>query len=278
MYVDHGLSFDLDSVFALTSASLVELKSQHCTRSDDAECISLYYVTQGTVCVKTGTGITVVRCRPYHSVLIGPTTRQYDVLPLEGRAVFYVLDVRPEPRDSEEILSLYRDRLRTYETPNHTTLLDFFYHTIWEFESPESQPEILSCLVATIFSIACDTDADTKLHKRYPQSSETLASSVDALIDSEYSRVHDSNGIARMLRSNTEYVERSYQMARGVSVTNALHSRRVHEACVLLCDEESFPVKQVAEWCGYTSSGQFSRVFKRLVGATPTEFRRRHGL
>ena len=48
---------------------------------------------------------------------------------------------------------------------------------------------------------------------------------------------------------------------------------RIREACVLL-QMTNFPVSEVADKTGFADSLYFSKVFRLMVGKTPTEFRK----
>jgi len=56
-----------------------------------------------------------------------------------------------------------------------------------------------------------------------------------------------------------------------------LHALRVVHARVLL-ETTYLPVEQVAQACGYQDVGTFRRLFSRLTGERPADYREQHRL
>ena len=50
---------------------------------------------------------------------------------------------------------------------------------------------------------------------------------------------------------------------------------RIRKACELLSDT-NYPIAQIAPMIGYEHSTYFFSIFKRMIGLTPAEYRRRH--
>ncbi|MEL6365859.1 MAG: helix-turn-helix domain-containing protein [Pseudomonadota bacterium] len=67
---------------------------------------------------------------------------------------------------------------------------------------------------------------------------------------------------------------RRFRSATGMSPLNYTQTLRVEEAKQLL-ETTAAPVDEIARSVGYEDPGAFRRVFKRLVGETPREYRRR---
>ncbi|MBV5345191.1 MAG: helix-turn-helix domain-containing protein [Rhodoferax sp.] len=51
-----------------------------------------------------------------------------------------------------------------------------------------------------------------------------------------------------------------------------LHRQRIIRAKVLL-ETTYLPIEQIAQACGYTDTGSFRRVFKKIAGALPAHYR-----
>ena len=68
---------------------------------------------------------------------------------------------------------------------------------------------------------------------------------------------------------------RVYRASTGHSITGAIHRLKIKEARALLARNE-LTVLEVADACGFRDVGYFRRVFKGLVGMTPTRFRQLH--
>lgn len=69
---------------------------------------------------------------------------------------------------------------------------------------------------------------------------------------------------------------RRFRAAIGMSPLEYIHALRLEEAKQLL-EARDDPVEAVAEQVGYQDSSYFSRLFKRKVGLTPAQYRKRFG-
>jgi AraC-like DNA-binding protein len=102
---------------------------------------------------------------------------------------------------------------------------------------------------------------------------ESIASRVDAYVAAHYHRPIGTPEIARELRYNPYYLERAYHQERGKSIREAIHERRIKEACAHLLLSRTQGVAEIAALCGYRDAGYFRRVFKRATHLTPHHYR-----
>lgn len=70
--------------------------------------------------------------------------------------------------------------------------------------------------------------------------------------------------------------KRRFEQATGMSPLEYVHTLRLEEAKQLL-EASELPVEAVAEEVGYQDSSFFGRLFRRKVGLTPAQYRRRFG-
>jgi AraC-like DNA-binding protein len=83
--------------------------------------------------------------------------------------------------------------------------------------------------------------------------------------------------LARHLATNTTYLSRALNEGLGQNFNEFVNRIRVHAVQAELAQPESDrDVLAIALDAGFNSKASFNRVFKRLTGETPTEFRRRH--
>ena len=66
-----------------------------------------------------------------------------------------------------------------------------------------------------------------------------------------------------------------YKSRTGVSVSDQLQRIRMAAACQLLCETDQ-SIAYIAAHCGYAQPATFMRVFKKVNGVTPTEYRNNH--
>lgn len=70
--------------------------------------------------------------------------------------------------------------------------------------------------------------------------------------------------------------KRRFEQATGMSPLEYVHTLRLEEAKQVLESTEA-PIEAVAQEVGYQDSSFFSRLFRRKVGLTPSQYRRRFG-
>ena len=84
--------------------------------------------------------------------------------------------------------------------------------------------------------------------------------------------VHDA--LASKFRIHPGYMSRLFKQTTGETVSGYLFRRRMEKA-VMLLQNESCMVSEVAEMIGYPNASYFSYMFKKYTGYTPKEFRQR---
>lgn len=153
--------------------------------------------------------------------------------------------------------------------------------TEWEREVPMTQfeeaiysdnaDEIRSRMISSAKSV-CETALEVK-EKRAPN----IVRPVLDLIEKEFSSPDFSLAdAAEALGLTASYLSHSFKQASGVNFIDALAARRIEEAKKLLT-QNSLEIYSVAEKCGYSGAGYFSRVFKKTTGLTPAAYREEHG-
>ena len=70
------------------------------------------------------------------------------------------------------------------------------------------------------------------------------------------------------------YFSRYFRTAYNQTFIEYLTEYRIQQA-VRLLEETTIPVREIAFRVGYADAGYFSKVFKRHVGVTPSDYRNR---
>ncbi len=83
------------------------------------------------------------------------------------------------------------------------------------------------------------------------------------------------NGLAEYLHLSPKYVSSRFKQVTGESFAEFLNRVRFERARELLLDPEQ-KVSEIAEAVGYSDTNYFSIAFKKNVGLTPSEFRKRY--
>jgi|SRR5690625_499236 len=121
----------------------------------------------------------------------------------------------------------------------------------------------------------------TRLLKR--EKSLSIVSSVNETNKREvaeiikYINIHYSSNISLSLLSqhfhlNEQYISRLFKEVTGGNIINYLNAVRVNEAQRLL-QESDLKIIEVSKNVGYANNVHFWRVFKRLTGISPSEYR-----
>ena len=170
------------------------------------------------------------------------------------------------PRD----ITLAVPRVATVGDPE--ALSELFRRFISDQESGILDPLSASHLVALMVCMISEEKEETRsFAMRGEQAS--LADAVHRYIETNYARPITTSAIARDLHYNADYMERVFRGRWRMSIIDALHQKRIGMARASLNGEPGKNVNEIAFECGYTDPGYFRRMFKRLTGLTPREFR-----
>ncbi len=66
----------------------------------------------------------------------------------------------------------------------------------------------------------------------------------------------------------------AFKNAFGITPVEYLNNYRVNRAIILLMNNDSISIEAISEKCGFESSAYFRRVFKKITGKTPREYRK----
>ena len=100
-----------------------------------------------------------------------------------------------------------------------------------------------------------------------------LAGRADAYIHAHFHQPLTASVVAATLGCNANYLARLYRQEYGITLTEAIHQRRLDYARRLLLEGYA-NIDEIARECGFEDVGYFRRLFKRREGLTPLAFRR----
>jgi AraC-like DNA-binding protein len=95
-------------------------------------------------------------------------------------------------------------------------------------------------------------------------------------MDREYARPLNVASLARMTHTSEAHFIRTFKATFGETPHRYLQRRRVERAMFLLRQTDR-SVTEISLDVGFFSLGTFSRTFREIMGASPTEFRQRGG-
>lgn len=103
----------------------------------------------------------------------------------------------------------------------------------------------------------------------WPQSYAELAS---AIIKAQFAEDLSLQIVASQINVNPSYLSRVFKQETGVNFVNALTRVRIETAQYYLRTTR-YKVYEIADKVGYRNTAYFSKLFKKVTGITPDEYR-----
>lgn len=121
---------------------------------------------------------------------------------------------------------------------------------------------------ASLLSVQPDQTAGTPSHSVIEQIRNTIDS---CFANADFSLQY----VCDMYRYNSKYVSRKFREETGMSFSDYLQSCRIHHACNRL-KETDRSIQEIATSIGYRDALYFSKVFRKQMGMSPSEYRKQH--
>lgn len=80
--------------------------------------------------------------------------------------------------------------------------------------------------------------------------------------------------LAALAYLSPTYFSRVFRESTGSTVTEYMQNKRIYHAIEML-QTSNKPITSISEECGYTDVKHFTRLFKRIIGMAPSEYRKR---
>lgn len=142
-----------------------------------------------------------------------------------------------------------------------------YIQSLEAFRAPETIKEVRAAFLAVFDRYYSLSEYDPSINY------EAMAQRVDQEVSK---RLADPNlcpnTLAADLNISTNYLRTIYKRTTGISLTDSIRDRRMHEACRLLI-ESDYPIKEVALMVGYSNYNYFFTGFRKMIGMTPLAFR-----
>ncbi|WP_123041176.1 response regulator [Cohnella candidum] len=102
-----------------------------------------------------------------------------------------------------------------------------------------------------------------------------VVETVKAYIHQHYTEELELSRLADVVYLTPSYLSKLFKTETGETITDFLISVRMERAKALLRDKHALKTYEVGEKVGYADPAYFNKVFKKVVGCTPKEFRER---
>ena len=264
------LSFDVgDSLEALNAGLFVSPGfGTHAERVIDSH--ELIFVIQGRLDMfEENRSFALLRNQ---TLLLSPGRRHGGLLPYTPDVNFYWVHFRMLEHATSNAW-VHVPKVTTIRNPDGLT--ELFCRFISDQESGTLDPVSAAHLVSLMLCAVGD-DARTPAEgpaAEPPTDHAALADRIQCYIDAHFPEPISTSSIAAGLHYNADYLERVFRTRTRMSILDALHQKRIGAARVLLHSEAGKNINEIAFQCGYTDPGYFRRIFKRVTGLTPREFR-----
>ena len=117
----------------------------------------------------------------------------------------------------------------------------------------------------------------TMSNKQYLNQKRSLDSinRVIQYIESHYQTDISLSELADLLRVNRFYFCRFFKEVTGSTPIEYLNNFRIHQAVSLMRRQPGYTITQVATLVGYNDSSYFARVFRNIMGESPSTYKAR---
>jgi len=105
--------------------------------------------------------------------------------------------------------------------------------------------------------------------------SQSVISKAKVYIKSNLHNDITRDGIANYVFLNADYLTRIFKRSTGLSLTEYLTEQRIQKSITMLLNSET-SISDIAADVGYDNFTYFSKMFKKITGATPSEYRKKH--
>lgn len=142
---------------------------------------------------------------------------------------------------------------------------DFFVIRLEDTRTVDEIPMLLTQMI----SFFRKEVKKAKEENQYSKHTRTLINYIDAHIQQNIDLV----SIARTLNLNYKYVSKLFRKETGVNFIDYVYQKKVRLAKDLL-KSQNCKIEDVSYYLGFSEPYYFSRVFKRYIGMTPSEYRK----
>lgn len=133
--------------------------------------------------------------------------------------------------------------------------------------------ELYRCSIETL-KIICRRNSDNPIYSK-GQSADVTVQNMQKYIERNFSYCISLEYMSDLFFLNKNYVSSLFKAKSGINFTDYLSKVRVEKAKALL-KNPNIRISQVAANVGYTNTKYFFRVFKKLTGFTPEEYRNKN--
>jgi AraC-like DNA-binding protein len=179
---------------------------------------------------------------------------------VKGERASYVAD-KNDPWEYRYIAFTGKLSSRYNSLPPVINVKDIIFPNVEEYRDGVTE----YVLAGQLFRLTAELFAEEKHSNQYVRK-------VKNLIKNTYMEELRIEQIAKEVSLDRRYLSRIFKKETGKTIQEYLLSTRMKYACIFLKDGRS--VSECAALCGYSDLPNFSKMFKRTYGISPTEFQK----
>lgn len=234
------------------------------------DCHQLLYIVSGQVEVTVdGTAFSA----DAGSVVLFSRFEEHSVKPVGDTYHRYTL--RLTPRTEERFASILVNRARGFRRVLHAPETESLFSSITE-EVRQDRPwreEQLEALLRQLLVSICRKMPEAALAADTPGGE--VVRKLQRRFESRYAESVSLAELAAEYHLSPSYLSHLFKQITGASVMGYLQDCRLTAAKNLLA-ATNLSVGEVVEQCGFKDNSNFSQLFRRETGLTPSAFRRKH--
>ncbi|MCU6709702.1 AraC family transcriptional regulator [Paenibacillus sp. J5C_2022] len=166
---------------------------------------------------------------------------------------------------------------RRFRPQRRHLILSQFENIIHQFAHPTGYFRFrLSLLLGNLFETIADDLLEEDRHYRTVSASFFTYRNLISMLNENFAKSIDRNWIERETGRKYEYLCQVFKKNSGISISSYVQQLRIQKAKYLLINT-SLSIQGIGEEVGYQDALYFSRVFKKLSGESPSQYREQSG-
>lgn len=140
-----------------------------------------------------------------------------------------------------------------------------------KFACPDSENKNILRIKSALYALCADFDEEAIYTPR--REDEHLISKIFGFVEENFKEKCTLEALSAHTGYHYVYISRFFRQYTGLTFIDYVNRYRIYEACRILKNSNQ-SILQTAYDCGFDSLRTFNRVFKKLSGKTPTEWRK----
>lgn len=113
-----------------------------------------------------------------------------------------------------------------------------------------------------------------KRQREFPSEKEKAVQDVVALLETKFTEDLHMDQLQMELHLSKSYLAKIFKEVTGVTIFEYVYRKRINEARILFLMDAGIPVTEVCFRLGFKHLAHFSRLFKKMTGLTPEQFKK----